>query len=84
MPKFLVKCNYEKLFSADVDVELPDDEDELAEFMEEFEDENEVIWTEVKVVFDYTGYEAQRFTSTLEINLSNQQLKRPFLSFGSS
>ena len=54
MPKFLVKCNYEKLFSADVDFELPKDEDELAEFMEE----NEVVWTEVKVVFHYSGYEA--------------------------
>ena len=58
MPKFLIKCNYEKLFSAVVDVELPEDEDELAEFMEEFEDENEVVWTEVKVVFNYSGYEA--------------------------
>ena len=58
MPSFLIKCNYEKLFTADIDVELPDDEDELTEFMEEFEDENEVNWKEVKVVFDYSGYEA--------------------------
>jgi hypothetical protein len=58
MPSFLVKCNYEKLFTADVDVALPDDEDELTEFMEEFEEENEINWTEVKVVFDYSGYEA--------------------------
>ena len=58
MPNFLIKCNYEKLFTADFDVKLPDDSDELAEFMEEYEEENEVIWTEVKVVFDYSGYEA--------------------------
>jgi hypothetical protein len=58
MPNFLIKCSYEKLFTADVDVELPEDEDELAEFMEEFESENEISWTEVKVVFDYTGHES--------------------------
>ena len=57
MPNFLIKCNYEKLSTADIDVELPTDEDELSEFMEEFEEENEVIWTEVKVVFDYSGNE---------------------------
>jgi hypothetical protein len=58
MPSFLIKCNYEKLFTAEVDVDLPEDEEELAEFMEEFENENEVNWTEVKVVFDYSGDEA--------------------------
>jgi len=58
MPSFLIKCNYEKLLTADLDVELPEDEDELTEFMEEFENENDVNWTEVKVVFDYSGYEA--------------------------
>ena len=58
MPNFLVKCNYEKLFTAEVNVELPEDEDDLAEFMEEIEYENEVNWTEVKVVFNYSGYEA--------------------------
>jgi hypothetical protein len=57
MPKFLIKCNYEKLFTADINVELPSDEDELSEFMEEFEEENDVIWTEMKVVFDYSGNE---------------------------
>ena len=57
MPRFVVKCNYEKLFTAEVNVELPEDEDEFTEFMEEFEAENEVIWTEVKVVFDYSGSE---------------------------
>ena len=58
MPNFLIKCSYEKLFTADVDIELPEDEDELAEFMEEFESENVISWTEVKVVFDYTGHES--------------------------
>jgi len=58
MPSFLIKCNYEKRLTADLDVELPEDEDELTEFMEEFENENDVSWTEVKVVFDYSGYEA--------------------------
>ena len=57
MPNFLIKCNYEKLFTADFDVELPEDLDELAEFIEEFEEENDVIWAEVKVIFDYSGYE---------------------------
>ncbi len=33
-------------------------EDGLTEFMEEFENENDIDWTEVKVVFDYSGYEA--------------------------
>ena len=58
MPNFLIKCNHEQLFIADVDVELPQDEDELAEFMEEFEDENDVNWTQVNVVSYYSGYEA--------------------------
>ena len=58
MPSFLIKCNYEKLLTADLDVELPEDEDDLTEFMEEFENENDINWTEVKVVFDYSGYEA--------------------------
>jgi hypothetical protein len=58
MPSFLIKCNYEKLLTADLDVELPEDGDELTEFMEEFENENDINWTEVKVVFDYSGYEA--------------------------
>jgi hypothetical protein len=58
MPSFLIKCNYEKLFTANLDVELPEDEDELTEFIEEFENENDINWTEVKVVFDYSGYEA--------------------------
>jgi len=58
MPSFLIKCNYEKLFTADVDAELPDDEDELTDFMEEFENENEVNWTEVKLVFNYSGYQS--------------------------
>lgn len=58
MPSFLIKCNYEKLFTADIDAELPDDEDQLTEFMEEFEDENEVNWTEVRVVFNYSGYQS--------------------------
>ena len=57
MPSYLVKCNYEKLFTAEIDIELPENEDELAEFMEEFEDENDVNWKEVKVVFDYSGNE---------------------------
>ena len=59
MPKFLIKCNYEKLFTADIDEDLPENQDELAEFMEEYEGENEVEWTEVKVVFDYSGYEVE-------------------------
>lgn len=59
MPRYLIKCNYEKLYSAEIDAELPEDEDDLAEFMEEFESENEITWTEVKVVFDYSGYEAK-------------------------
>jgi len=58
MPNFLVRCNYEKLFTAEFNIDLPEDEDELAEFMEQFEDENEVNWTEVKVVFEYSGNEA--------------------------
>jgi hypothetical protein len=58
MPSFLIKCNYEKLFISDLDVELPEDEDELTEFMEEFENKNEINWTEVKVVFEYSGHEA--------------------------
>ena len=58
MPSFLIKCNYEKLFTANLDVELPEDEDELTEFIEEFENENYINWTEVNVVFDYSGYEA--------------------------
>ena len=58
MPNFLIKCNYEKLFTAEFNIDLPEDEDELAEFMEQFEDENEVNWTEVKVVFEYSGNEA--------------------------
>jgi hypothetical protein len=41
-----------------LDVELPENEDGLTEFMEEFENENDIDWTEVKVVFDYSGYEA--------------------------
>lgn len=57
MPNFLIKCSYEKLLTADVDLELPEDEDELAEFIEEFESENEIPWTEVNVVFDYSGHE---------------------------
>ena len=58
MPNFLIKCNYEKLFTTEIDAELPDDQDELAEFMEEYEDENEVTWTEKGVaVFEYSGYE---------------------------
>ena len=58
MPNFLIKCNYEKLFTAEFNIDLPGDEDELAEFMEQFEDENEINWTEVKVVFEYSGNEA--------------------------
>lgn len=58
MPNFLIKCNYEKLFTAEFNIDLPEDEDELAEFMEQFEDENEINWTEVKVVFEYSGNEA--------------------------
>ena len=58
MPNFLIKCNYEKLFTTEIDAELPEDQDELAEFMEEYEDENEVTWTEKGVaVFEYSGYE---------------------------
>jgi hypothetical protein len=57
MPNFLIKCNYEKLFTADVDVEVPDDEDELSEFMAKFEEENDVNWTEAKMVFEYSGYQ---------------------------
>ena len=55
MPRFLVKCSYEKLFTVNLDVELPENEDDLTEFMEEFENENDIDWTEVKVVFDYSG-----------------------------
>ena len=58
MPNFLIKCNYEKLFTAEVDLELPENEEELTEFMAEFEEENEVDWKEVNVIFDYSGYEA--------------------------
>jgi hypothetical protein len=58
MPRFLVECSYEKLFTVNLDVELPENEDDLTEFMEEFENENDIDWTEVKVVFDYSGYEA--------------------------
>ena len=59
MPHFLIKCNYEKQFTVDLDFELPENEDELTEFMEEFENKNDIEWTEVKVIFDYSGYEAQ-------------------------
>jgi hypothetical protein len=57
MPNFLIKCNYEKLFTADIDVEVPNDEDELSEFMAEFEEENDVNWTEAKMAFEYSGYQ---------------------------
>lgn len=56
MPKFVVKCNYEKLYVAEIDADIPEDEDELAEFMSDYEDENEVVWTEVNMTFDYSGY----------------------------
>jgi hypothetical protein len=59
MPKFLVKCNYEKLYAAEIDAELPEYEDELREFMSEYEDENEVAWTEVNMTLDYSGYPVQ-------------------------
>jgi len=58
MPSFLVKCHYEKTFTAEIDVELPEDEEELAEFMEEFEEENDLNWKEVNVVYWYSGDEA--------------------------
>ena len=57
MPNFIVKCSYEKLYVADIDADIPDDEEELGEFMSEYEDENEVDWTEVKTTFDYSGYQ---------------------------
>ena len=57
MPKFVVKCNYEKLYVADIDADLPEDEDELGEFMSDYEDENEVAWTEVKTTVDFSGYQ---------------------------
>lgn len=60
MPKFVVKCNYEKLYVAEIDADIPEDEDELAEFMSDYEDENEVAWTEVNMTFDYSGYPAPK------------------------
>ncbi len=57
MPKFLVKCNYEKLLTAKIELELPEDETDLAEFMEELENDGEIEWTEVKTVSTFTGYE---------------------------
>ena len=58
MTNYCVKCNYEKVYVALIDVDLPEDEEELGLFMEEFEDENEVDWKEVQVFFEYSGYEA--------------------------
>ncbi len=54
MPRYVIKCSYEKFFIANLDVNLPDDEEELAAFMEEYEEENEVRWTEVKTVYEYS------------------------------
>lgn len=57
MPRFLIKCNYEKLLTAEIKLELPEDETDLAEFMEELENDGEIEWTEVKTVSNFTGYE---------------------------
>jgi dsRNA-specific ribonuclease len=42
----------------DKNMEKAENEEELTEFMAEFEEENEVDWKEVNVIFDYSGYEA--------------------------
>jgi hypothetical protein len=40
-----------------VDVELPENKDDLAGFMEKYEEENKVNWTQVDVVTHYSGDE---------------------------
>ena len=39
MPKFLIKSNHIIIYTADVDVELPENKDDLAGFMEKYEEE---------------------------------------------
>jgi hypothetical protein len=57
MPRFLIKSNHKITYTADVDVELPENRDDLAGFMEKYEEENEVNWTQVDVVTYYSGDE---------------------------
>jgi hypothetical protein len=57
MPKFLIKCSFEKLYVAEIDSEIPEDEDELGIFMEQYEDENEVDWIEQKTFSEFSGRE---------------------------
>ena len=57
MPRFLIKCNHIIIYTADVDVELPENKDDLAGFMEKYEEENKVNWTQVDVVTYYSGDE---------------------------
>jgi hypothetical protein len=54
MSEFVIKCEYEKLFETYIDVDADEIED-VTEFMEEFEEENELSWTEIRTVFEFTG-----------------------------
>lgn len=56
MDEFLITCEFEVVYVADIDADLPEDENELARFMEEFEGENDVIWTEIKRFTEFSGY----------------------------
>jgi hypothetical protein len=54
MPKFVIKCEYEKVFETKIDVHGDEIED-LNEFMEEYEEENELSWSELKTIFEFSG-----------------------------
>jgi Holliday junction resolvase len=54
MPEFVIKCEYEKFFETNIDIDADEIED-VTEFMEEFEEENEVSWAEIRTIFEFTG-----------------------------
>lgn len=56
MDEFLITCEFEVVYIAEINADLPTDENQLARFIEEFEEENEVTWTEIERFTEFSGY----------------------------
>lgn len=64
MPEFIIKCSYEKLFTAEVNINIDDEElnedriisGELEEELLELDENEEIEWTQVgETSFEYSG-----------------------------
>ncbi len=54
MAVYVVTCTYERVSKAEVDIEF-DDLDLMQDLVSEMDDDDEIVWTQAAITFEYSG-----------------------------